>query len=518
MSRISSSIKRRNSNHPVPVSGSGLPSLYLSRDIAKQVGYHSKAVQNKSSNDKMATLVRSSSLVKRSCIDAQVQTDDPCKSKNRMSDWSLRKIRPSITLPEMNMEPMHQIKHRVVKSVHEIQASVEKISIPRLPTRENVSAVQEDRMKWTYNRMRVNDTSKPKQQIPKANYRRTSILDQVESKRANSVKREMVNQLQRSFSRHNELKKEEDQFWKDTISPPPVPNRRCSYQVGQDVGERRNVKRQLRLQRSFSADLAPSTKNIPVRRSKRISLYSCAPEVFRSDRNKRKMSKMWGKQYTEMCNRANVLNHIIEVAGREEVSVKPINVVDDSSKKEEKKGKKKEKDRLLMGLSKRFYNVSEDVESEEESIDLNQTDDFEHQTMIFVNLAPTLVLNKRTKSVDVLFPLKDTEDCNPKPSVSKTHSTENMSEKSRPKFQDIAKRVRICNILARPKRNSLEPLKVDRSTQVNLDKSPSRFSRSESPESRPVERQIEARSGSEDGLGSMVRCINFATTFIASRK
>ena len=44
----------------------------------------------------------------------------------------------------------------------------------------------------------------------------------------------------------------------------------------------------------------------------------------------------------------------------------------------------------------------------------------------------------------------------------------------------------------------------------------SRDVRSESPEARPVERQIEARgSGSEDGLGSMVRCLYFAQTYIA---
>jgi len=41
--------------------------------------------------------------------------------------------------------------------------------------------------------------------------------------------------------------------------------------------------------------------------------------------------------------------------------------------------------------------------------------------------------------------------------------------------------------------------------------------RSDSPEARPVERQIEARgSTSEDGLGSMVRCLHFAKTYIAS--
>ena len=42
--------------------------------------------------------------------------------------------------------------------------------------------------------------------------------------------------------------------------------------------------------------------------------------------------------------------------------------------------------------------------------------------------------------------------------------------------------------------------------------------RSESPESRPVERAIEARAGGEDGLGSMVRCLHFAETYLVNRK
>jgi len=41
--------------------------------------------------------------------------------------------------------------------------------------------------------------------------------------------------------------------------------------------------------------------------------------------------------------------------------------------------------------------------------------------------------------------------------------------------------------------------------------------RTESPEPRPLERQVEARgSTSEDGLGSMVRCLHFAHTYIAN--
>merc|ERR1712223_339296 len=41
--------------------------------------------------------------------------------------------------------------------------------------------------------------------------------------------------------------------------------------------------------------------------------------------------------------------------------------------------------------------------------------------------------------------------------------------------------------------------------------------RSESPETRPVERAVEARAGSEDGLGSMVRCLYFSQTFIVNQ-
>ena len=78
------------------------------------------------------------------------------------------------------------------------------------------------------------------------------------------------------------------------------------------------------------------------------------------------------------------------------------------------------------------------------------------------------------------------------------------------------------SILAvRSKSMFMEPRKpskmVHSSTQVNF---PLKciFSRSESPETRPVERAIEARTGSEDGLGSMVRCLHFAHTYIANRK
>merc|ERR1712223_1426124 len=41
--------------------------------------------------------------------------------------------------------------------------------------------------------------------------------------------------------------------------------------------------------------------------------------------------------------------------------------------------------------------------------------------------------------------------------------------------------------------------------------------RSESPETRPVERAVEARAGSQDGFGSMVRCLYFSQTYIVNQ-
>jgi len=72
-------------------------------------------------------------------------------------------------------------------------------------------------------------------------------------------------------------------------------------------------------------------------------------------------------------------------------------------------------------------------------------------------------------------------------------------------------------------RESFRRLRKGRS-QRNVDKNKKNTSdgvkkdlRTESPEPRPLERQVEARgSTSEDGLGSMVRCLHFAHTYIAN--
>merc|ERR1711963_206936 len=53
-----------------------------------------------------------------------------------------------------------------------------------------------------------------------------------------------------------------------------------------------------------------------------------------------------------------------------------------------------------------------------------------------------------------------------------------------------------------------------KNTNTTTDPIKRELPRSDSPEARPVERAIEARTGSEDGLGSMVRCLHFAETFM----
>ena len=91
--------------------------------------------------------------------------------------------------------------------------------------------------------------------------------------------------------------------------------------------------------------------------------------------------------------------------------------------------------------------------------------------------------------------------------------------KETPSYKSSMLAVRSKSMFVEPRKlpSSSSLTMVHSSTQVNF---PLKciFSRSESPETRPVERAIEARTGSEDGLGSMVRCLHFAHTYIANRK
>lgn len=57
----------------------------------------------------------------------------------------------------------------------------------------------------------------------------------------------------------------------------------------------------------------------------------------------------------------------------------------------------------------------------------------------------------------------------------------------------------------------------DKSEGIEEKASPIKTSPPASPESRPVERQVEARNP-EDSISSMVRCLYFATTYISDGK
>jgi len=128
----------------------------------------------------------------------------------------------------------------------------------------------------------------------------------------------------------------------------------------------------------------------------------------------------------------------------------------------------------------------------------------DHQNESVPGLTRTSSLLVKQRSIDKVKP----NSSDPPSDLPKSKLKETPSYKS--------------SILAvRSKSMFMEPRKpskmVHSSTQVNF---PLKciFSRSESPETRPVERAIEARTGSEDGLGSMVRCLHFAHTYIANRK
>lgn len=252
------------------------------------------------------------------------------------------------------------------------------------------------------------------------------------------------------------------------------------------------------LQRSFTLDsfaaneaskTSLASKGIPSMREigRKITLLAIATDELKErerEKERKRMRKEWDKTYTGMCNRAVVLNHVISRADQQNLEVKPINhwteevnqATDEKKRVDhEKKSQKKseEDERIFIGLSNQFYHVSQedDEESSEEDMNEHVTDD---------------------KSSDAL--------------------TEHFITIPRSSTEDNLK------LLSRVFHKSSVATR-DASTQVNF--APLFCSRSESPDSSsrpPVERQVEARSGSEDGLGSMVRCLHFANTFIANRK
>ena len=332
----------------------------------------------------------------------------------------------------------------------------------------------------------------------------------------------------------------------------------------------------LTLQRSVTLD--SFVKQSPTKRRKSIKLPRLGL-LSDDDKEKKKMKKLWGNAYTGMCNRAVVLNHAILQADKEEIAVKPINsscVYDEMPSEEEETKNKK----LFIGLSQQFYHISDGVNSSDEDIsvmsNVGTTDadvpkvmtanakeiPYTEEVLLTVrrNNSPDVRLNLRTRSVDTLYVHRHpNEEDMSSPTTPIYHSRKSIFDASSPSHiprlrnkdhdndneNDIAcyldldvdnpvvchrnetqtqtykktKSRHSPNSVADNSRllGTLFRSRSDASTQVNF---PVLVvsSRSDSPESRPLERQIEARSGSEDGQGSMVRCLHFANTFIANRK
>ncbi len=454
--------------------------------------------------------------------------------------------------------------------------------------------------------------------------RRGSILEQVEARRApylsrNAIKKQVMQQFHQSISK----------FSIDDGPGPTSPNNTVTTTVDASVGDlrgsiRRRNRPPMRIQRSFTVDsFALGTVGggkkkeggggSPKRRkslrftSKIVSLGLLPGMETEKEKRAKRLRKMWDETYVGMCNRAAVLNHVIDKADKEEVSVKPISSAaagTDAKTKpdEEDKGPldtlgKKEK-RLFLGLSEQFYHVDDDEDptSAESSGDeqdnavekgerrdtipraikasVQEIDFTEEVSLTHSHLAsPKLRLNLRTRSVDYsaadLFPpppppppgggfVRRTrttastvrqsrrsivDDSSPShiPRLSKSASIESGAvdylhldpkqgggkdhqqqddSSNRSSFPSPEVNEAVLSNVVRMFKSQLSKKStyVDASTQITLPPLFHCSPRSESPDSRPVERQIEARSGSEDGLGSMVRCLQFAKTHIANRE
>ena len=387
--------------------------------------------------------------------------------------------------------------------------------------------------------------------------RRGSIMDQVEAKRApsrNAIKRQMVQQFHQGLTRLSSVDVQDDM----PCSPP-------------EQAKRRSPPPRAQFQRSFTLDsFMLSDGNSEGERKQQQRGSHWLPSRFISlglmeseeERRARRLRKMWEDAYLGMCNRAAVLNHVIDKADKEEVSVKPLS----SSKKSEMEqdAALEKKKRLFMGLSEQFYHVDQD---ECESSESSEAEDNADQTpfqlptavkarikelpcteeVILVQAPAQVRLNLRSRSVDCLYldvpsarlrrknsassiiqgPRSVVDVSSPSriPRLSKSKASERKGGELKtsgsgvwnPTITSVVDAV-VKKFRSHLNHESTVPF-TDASTQVTLPPVPLPYSpRAESPDSRPVERQVEARTGSEDGLGSMVRCLHFAQTYIANRE
>lgn len=261
-----------------------------------------------------------------------------------------------------------------------------------------------------------------------------------------------------------------------------------------------------------------------------------AKKMLVNQEQKRSMKKMWKDSYAGMCNRAIVLDKVVSEASKQGMKVMPF-VTSASVSSTDSVARK----RKYMGLGRKFYGFRS-VHEEETLPDFKtfsslaeaQVEDHTGPGDLITLRSSTshFRLNLRTRSVDTLLEnparririfehkkrssLRCTVDCNDE----KVHESIVVSAS---KSSNSSRLARKAEIMAQMDRNSLESCETEVSRLVySLANEPvlepTSSPRAESPDHRPVERAVEARSGSEDGLGSMVRCLHFAETYIANRK
>lgn len=250
-------------------------------------------------------------------------------------------------------------------------------------------------------------------------------------------------------------------------------------------------------------------------------------KLIKDQERKKHLKKMWKKNYAGMCNRAIVLDKVVNEACRQGMKIKPVVLwsAEAEAASENKKVKKK-----YIGLGRKYYGFSPaTVDGREFTALAEATFDDAPVTNNIVSLrlaTSNFRLNMRTRSVDVLLMAPKRrlriQELRKRNSIHLTLDCNDEKVHESIMVEEAAEAAPIRRILAY--RNSIDSCntEVSRLFSDDLEESvanePVSRPRSDSPEARPVERAIEARSGSEDGLGSMVRCLHFAETFIANRK
>lgn len=256
-----------------------------------------------------------------------------------------------------------------------------------------------------------------------------------------------------------------------------------------------------------------------------------AKKMIVNQEQKRNMKKMWKHQYVGMCNRAIVLDKVVSEASKQGMKVLPFVTTASASLSSTDSVNKKRK---YMGLGRKFYGFRSVHEEDSNtafktfsSLAEAQVEDHCGPGDLITLRSTTshFRLNLRTRSVDTLLenPARRIRIFEHKKRSSLRCTVDCYDEKVHESIVVAASKTSNSSRLARMDRNSLESCETEVSRLVySLANepvvAPSSSPRAESPDHRPVERAVEARQGSEDGLGSMVRCLHFAETYIASRK